>query len=675
MTTEKLSGVIEDFHGTKVADPYRWLEDTSLVETKQWEEEMAAESTAYFMETDSSKKDRERLTELWNFPKFFVPKKVNNKLFYLKNDGLQNQAILYVKQNNEERIVIDPNTLTDDGTVAMTNYMFNSDGTLVAYATSRNGSDWQEIKVRNTETGEDLVDFIQHVKFTNIAWSPDDSGFFYSRFPEPGTVAEEGTHNKVYFHKLGTNQAEDTLVHEQPEDKDLMFSASLSQDKKYVMLHVYFGTASENRFYFKKLNSDGPFVRLLDEQNAEYTYITNDGTHFYFHTDLDAPKGRIISIDVENPVKENWVEVLPEQELVVERIKFLNDQFIVVFLKDAHHVIHLFNRDGSFDKEIELPVIGSLTDISVNKDDGEIYFGLTSFLHPTIVYNYNVVSGELRLEAQSDIAFDVEGYETTQVFYPSKDGTKIPMFLTHKKGLELDGENPVMLYGYGGFNVSITPSFNPAILRWLEKGGVYAVANLRGGNEYGEEWHRAGMLENKQNVFDDFIAAGEWLIANKYTSTPKLSIMGGSNGGLLVAACMIQRPDLFGAVLCRVPVIDMLRYHKFTIGKYWIPEYGNAENPEQFPFMYAYSPLHNVKEGEKYPAILIATADSDDRVVPAHAKKFTATLKEKADKNSTVILRLEKKAGHGLGKPTSKLIGEWVDFYAFLEKEGVARTV
>lgn len=675
MTTEKLSGVIEDFHGTKVADPYRWLEDTSLVETKQWEEEMAAESAAYFTETESSKKDRERLTELWNFPKYFVPKKVNNKLFYLKNDGLQNQAILYVKQNNEEHIVIDPNTLTDDGTVAMTNYVFNSDGTLVAYATSRNGSDWQEIKVRNTETGEDLVDFIQHVKFTNIAWSPDDSGFFYSRFPEPGTDAEEGTHNKVYFHKLGTNQAEDTLVHEQPEDKDLMFSASLSQDKKYIMLHVYFGTASENRFYLKELDSDGPFVRLLDEQNAEYTYITNDGTQFYFHTDLDAPKGRIISIDVENPAKENWVEVLPEQELVVERIKFLNDQFIVVFLKHAYHVIHLFNRDGSFDKEIELPVIGSLTDITVNKDEGEIYFGFTSFLHPTVVYNYHVVNGELRLDAQSDIAFDVEGYETTQVFYPSKDGTKIPMFLTHKKGLELDGENPVMLYGYGGFNVSITPSFNPAILRWLEKGGVYAVANLRGGNEYGEEWHRAGMLENKQNVFDDFITAGEWLIANKYTSTPKLSIMGGSNGGLLVAACMVQRPDLFGAVLCRVPVIDMLRYHKFTIGKYWIPEYGNAENPEQFPFMYAYSPLHNVKDGEKYPSILIATADSDDRVVPAHAKKFTATLKEKADKSSTVILRLEKKAGHGLGKPTSKLIGEWVDFYAFLEKEGVARTV
>ncbi|MBE4909950.1 S9 family peptidase [Bacillus luteolus] len=671
MLTVRKSDIVENFHGTSVADPYRWLEDTNSVDTAEWERAMGVECTEYFCQSSSRTTDKERLTELWNFPKYFVPKKIKGRLFYQENDGLQNQAVLMMKNNEGEKVVIDPNALSEDGTVAVTNYSFDSDGRYVAYATSANGSDWQQIQVRDIATGNDLTDLIKWVKFTSITWHPSGEGFFYSRFPEPGTVSkeDESNHHKVYFHKLGTEQSADFLIHDQPQDKELMFSTILSYDKEYLCLHVSYGTAAENRFYVKKLDSQEGFSRILDDQDAEYSYIFNEGKRFYFKTDLDASKGRVIVIDLDSPGRENWTEVIPEQENVIDHIKFVNERFIIGFLKDAHHVVQLFHENGTFDKEINVPFIGSLTELSINKEENEMYFGLTSFLHPTTVFKYDITIDQLSVVAQSNLPFEVSDYETSQIFYRSKDGTNIPMFLTHKKGLKLDGQNPVILYGYGGFNISLSPSFNPAILRWLEKGGVYAVANLRGGSEYGEAWHKAGMLDKKQNVFDDFIAAGEWLIENKYTSTNKLSIMGGSNGGLLVAACMVQRPDLFGAVICRVPVIDMLRYHKFTIGRYWIPEYGNAENPSDFPYMYAYSPLHNVTEGEKYPAILIATADSDDRVVPAHAKKFTATLKELADPSTSVILRLESKAGHGLGKPTSKLIDEWVDFYDFLDKE------
>ncbi|CAG9622684.1 prolyl oligopeptidase family serine peptidase [Sutcliffiella rhizosphaerae] len=671
MLISKKSEIIEDFHGTKVKDPYRWLEDTNSDDTLGWVADRAKECKDYFTDVEVQSKDQERLTELWNFPKHYVPKQVEEKLFFQRNDGLQNQAVLYMKCNGIEKVILDPNHLSDDGTIAMTNFSVCSKGKYVAYSTAENGSDWQEIRVRDVESGKELIDVIKWVKFTSVVWSPDGKGFYYSRFPQPGANGheEEGTHNKVYFHQLSTSQKDDILVHEQPDEKELMFSPVLSEDHQYIGLHVFYGTASENRFYYKPIDKNESFTKLLDQQDAEYTYITNKGSFFYFKTDLDAPKGRVIAIDVNSPDKVNWKEIIPEQDAVMEDIKYVKGNFVIVFSQDAHHAIQLYDENGIYNQEIELPFIGSLTELTVNSEQAAIYFGLTSFINPTAVFHFNLEKMELSLVAESTLPFEQEHYETTQVFYPSKDGTNIPMFLTHKKGLDLNGLNPVILYGYGGFNVSITPTFNPAVLAWLEKGGVYAVANLRGGMEYGEKWHKAGMLENKQNVFDDFIAAGEWLIENKYTSTERLAIMGGSNGGLLVAACMVQRPDLFGAVICRVPVIDMLRYHKFTIGKYWIPEYGNAENPEQFPFLYAYSPLHNIQQGIKYPPILIATADSDNRVVPAHAKKFTATLKEKADPATTVILRLEKKAGHGLGKPTSKLIDEWVDFYSFLDKE------
>jgi prolyl oligopeptidase len=671
LLTIKKSDIVEDFHGTKVADPYRWLEESTSQETIDWGNRMTEQSDSYFAQTSTREKDRERLTELWNYPKFFVPKKVNNCLFYQKNDGLQNQAVLFMKEGNEETVLIDPNTLSEDGTVAMTNYSFSKDGRFIAYATSAHGSDWQELHVIDIASGEKQEDHIQHVKFTDIAWAPDHSGFYYSRFPRSGTVnkEDESNFNKVYFHKLGTPQNDDLLIHEQPEDKELMFGAFVSDDENYLCLHVNHGTATENRFYIKEIGSEDAFIRLLDKQDAEYSYITNVGSIFYFKTDFGAPRGRILAIDVNKPERENWTEVLSEQKDVIDTVKYVKDRFIVATLHDAHHQLHVYKVDGTYLHQISIPVIGSLTNITGGKDESVIYFGMTSFLSPTIVYHYSVLENTLEVFAQSNLEIDISAFETKQIFYTSKDGTKVPMFLTHHKELDLNGQNPVILYGYGGFNISMTPSFSPAVLHWLEKGGVYAVANLRGGTEYGEEWHKAGMLENKQNVFDDFIAAGEWLIDNHYTSIGKLSIMGGSNGGLLVAACMVQRPDLFGAVICRVPVIDMLRYHKFTIGRYWVPEYGNAEKPEHFPFMYAYSPLHNIKEGQKYPPVLIATAESDDRVVPAHAKKFAATLLQKADKESTILLRIESKAGHGLGKPTSKVIDEWIDFYAFLDKE------
>ncbi|GAA0470655.1 prolyl oligopeptidase family serine peptidase [Alkalibacillus silvisoli] len=670
MTVIKKSNVVEDFHGTKVEDPYRWLEDSNSEDTLKWVEEMDEQSEAYFKGAPSKEKDRERLTELWNYPKFFVPTRVKDKLFYQKNDGLQNQAVLYVLDEDGESKVIDPNDLSNDGTVAMTNFSSSQEGHLLAYATSSQGSDWQEVYVKDLKSGEVLSDHLKWVKFTTLEWAPDDSGFFYSRFPNPEIISEDehGQYHKVYFHRIGTDQSEDELIYERSDAKDYMFIPFVTTDGEYICIYSKQGTAAQNLFFVKELDSKTDFHRLLDEGDAQYTYIHNEGSRFYFKTNLAAPKGRIICIDLNQPERENWEEIISEQNDLMHAVKFINGQFVVAFLHDAHHQLQVYNFDGTESHHIEVPLLGSITDLTGNHDQSEMFFGMTSYLSPTVVYQYDLNTNELSIFAESELAVETSQFETTQVFYSSKDGMSIPMFITKHKDLPLDGENPVILYGYGGFNISLPPSFNPAILRWLEKGGVYAVANLRGGSEYGEKWHEAGMLENKQNVFDDFIAAGEYLIEKKYTKKEKLSIMGGSNGGLLVSACMVQRPDLFGAVICRVPVIDMLRYHKFTIGKFWIPEYGSAENEEHFPFLYKYSPLHNVKVGVNYPPVLIATAASDDRVVPAHAKKFHATLLEKSPDTKS-ILRLESKAGHGLGKPTSKLIEEWVDFYAFLERE------
>lgn len=674
--------VIDDYHSTKVSDPYRWLEDPDSPETLAWVEAQNKLTFAYLESIPAREKIKSRLTELWNYPWYSIPWKKGNQYFYLKNDGLQNQDVLYMQKtlDSDPQLVIDPNTFSKDGTVAITNVAFSKDGTLMAYAVSSSGSDWQKIKIRDVDCGKDYNEVIKWCKFSAVAWKHDNSGFFYNRYPEPGTVREEGnTVNRVYYHELGTIQSEDRLVYEHldADAKDFICLPYITDDGKYLYLSIQQGTDPKNRIYYREIKSDGPFIRLLHKADAKYTLIDNIDTVFYFQTDLDAPQGRIIAIDINKPTPKNWEEIVPEQDDVIGLVAMVNNQFVIAYMHDVHHKLKLYNLNGTFVQEVKLPTIGSIDQyfvyryswphISGNREDSEMFVGFESFLYPTTILHYNFKTDKLSLFRKSEINFNPSGYETNQIFYSSKDGTHVPMFIIHKRGLKFDGSNPILLGGYGGFNISLMPFFSNSIPVWLENGGVFVIANIRGGGEYGEGWHQSGMLDKKQNVFDDFIAAAEWLIKNEYTNPSKLAIRGGSNGGLLVAACMVQRPELFGAVVCQVPVIDMLRYHNFTVGRYWVPEYGNAEtNLEHFKFLYAYSPLHNVQEGVIYPPTLITAADTDDRVVPAHAKKFAATLQLADAGKNPILLRVETKAGHGGGKPTSKVIEELSDIYAFL---------
>ena len=663
--------VVENYHGTQVADPYRWLEDPDAEETIEWVTAQNALTTE-FVDTPAREKIEERLTILWNYPRYSLPYKKGDRYFFSKNDGLQNQSVFYMQKSldSEPVVVIDPNTLSEDGTIALGGRAISKDGSLLAYGLSTSGSDWQEYYVRNIDTGQDYDDHLKWTKFTSIAWKHDNSGFYYNRFPDPSTLPDEDhtKHNQVYWHTLDTPQSEDKHIYGSEEEKALGFSPYITDDGRYLGLHVWLGTDDRNGLYFRKTDSGGDFIKLMEVGEAEYSPIDNIDSEFYFKTNLDAPRARIIKIDLDNPGRDNWQEIIPESEDVIGFVSMINNQLIVAYMHHAHHIVKIFDLDGTFVGQLDLPV-GSLRGLSGEREDTEMFYSFTSFVYPSTAFRYDFKTGESTVFREPEVAFDPGHYEVKQVFYKSQDGTKIPMFLTYKKGLELNGENPVMLYAYGGFNVNMTPYFSVSRLIWLEAGGIYAVPNLRGGGEYGEEWHQAGMLDKKQNVFDDFIAAAEWLIDNKYTSTPKLAIAGGSNGGLLTAACLIQRPDLFGAVVSYVPVTDMLRYHKFTVGRYWVPEYGNAEeNPDHFKFMYAYSPLHNVGKDIICPPILVTSADTDDRVVPMHAKKFVAALQANDAGKNPILIRVETKAGHGGGKPTKKRIEEASDVYAFLFK-------
>ncbi|EFH88015.1 prolyl oligopeptidase family serine peptidase [Ktedonobacter racemifer] len=662
---------VEDYHGTLVADPYRWLEEVSTQETQAWVQEQHSATRTYLDAIPDRDQIKQRYRELFNYSRYSTPYKKGERYFFSKNTGLQNQNVLYTQSalRADMKAVLDPNALSADGTVALTNQAMSEDGKLLAYGTSKSGSDWQEIRIRRVDDGRDYDEVIRYCKFASIAWRHDSTGFYYNRLPEPGTVPGEDQTNysKVYWHKVGTQQEEDQLVFERPEAKELSFSPFISNDGAYLLLNVWCGTDPKNRIYYREVTSDEPFIRLLDEADASYTFVGNDGALFYFQTNLDAPRGRIIAIDTTKPERTQWREIVSEQSDVMDFALIVNQQFVLGYMHDAHHQVKLYNKTGTFLREIELPTLGSIMGISGEPDDDELFLSFTSFLYPSTVFRYDFERHELKPLWETPHTFDPSGYETRQVFFTSKDGTRVPMFLTHKKGLVLNNNNPVLIYGYGGFDISLTPNFGITPLLWVERGGIYATVNLRGGNEYGEEWHKAGMLEKKQNVFDDFIAAAEWLIENKYSNSTRIAIEGGSNGGLLVAASMVQRPELYGAVICRVPVIDMLRYHKFTVGRYWISEYGDAEhNAEHFKFMYAYSPLHNVKEGVEYPPTLIMTADTDDRVVPAHAWKFAATLQHAYQGKNPILLRFELKAGHGMGKPTAKIIEEESDILAFL---------
>ena len=675
---------VDDYHGTQIADPYRWLENPDSAESRDWIEAQNKLTMGFLAEIPARDRLKVRLTKLWNYEKYGIPFKQGDdredeakngstqRYFYFKNDGLQNQSVLYTLKalTDKPTVLLDPNTLSADGTVALGGLSVSENGKLLAYGLSTSGSDWQTWKVRDVETGKDLPDEINWVKFSGASWSHDHTGFFYSRYDEPNSKTQLEAVNyfqKLYYHRLGSSQSDDVLIYDRPDHKEWGFSGGVTEDGRYLLISVWLGTDPRNLVFYKDLTvPNAPVVELINTFEAEYSLVDNDGSTFWFRTDLNAPRGRVIAIDLGNPAKQQWQEIILESAETLQGVGLLNNQFVASYLKDARSQIRLYDLQGQRVREVELPGIGSAGGFGGKRYDTETFYSFTSFTTPPTIYRYNLITGESTPFRQPTVDFKPQDYEIRQVFYPSKDGTPVPMFIVHKKGLKLDGNNPTYLYGYGGFGVSLTPSFSVSLLTWMELGGVYAVPNLRGGGEYGEDWHQAGMKLKKQTVFDDFIAAAEWLIANKYTSSPKLAIGGGSNGGLLVGACMTQRPELFGAALPAVGVLDMLRFHKFTIGWAWISEYGSPDNPEEFKALHAYSPLHNLQPGTAYPATLITTADHDDRVVPAHSFKFAAALQAAHKGTAPVLIRIETKAGHGAGKPTTKVIEEASDRWAFL---------
>jgi prolyl oligopeptidase len=662
----------DDYHGTKVADPYRDLENLDSDATRKWIEAENKLTADYLEKIPERKKINEKMTALWNYEKFTIPHHEGSRYFFSKNTGLQNQNVVFTsdKLPGEGKVLIDPNTLSKDGTVALSGTATTDDGKLMAYGLAVAGSDWQEWKVRDIETGKDLSDDVQWVKFSGASWKKDGSGFFYSRYDTPASadqLKQANYFHKLYYHKLGTGQSEDQLVYERKDHKDWNFNGTVSEDGRFLIINVAQGTDSKNRVFYKDLQKpDAAVIELLNKQDAAYSFLGCDGTTFWFKTDLAAPKGRIVAIDITKP--DEITPVVPEAPDKLEDVEVVGDRFIACYLKDAHSAVRLFGLAGKPEGEVKLPGLGTVAGFQGKRKDTETFYSYVSFTEPQTIYRYDLKSGQSTVLFQPKVAFKSDDFTTEQVFYASKDGTKIPMFLTYRKGLEKDGSNPTMLYGYGGFDVSITPSFSPGVATWLQMGGVYAVAILRGGGEYGQEWHLAGTKLQKQNVFDDFIAAGEWLIANKYTSTPKLAISGRSNGGLLVGAALTQRPELWGATLPAVGVMDMLRFQKFTIGWAWASDYGSSDNKDEFAAIYKYSPLHNIKPGTKYPPTLVTTADHDDRVFPGHSFKFAAALQAAQAGPAPTLIRIETRAGHGAGKPTSKIIEDTTDQWAFLAK-------
>ncbi len=671
----KRGNVVDDYFGTKVADPYRWLEDENSPATREWITEENKLTFGYLEKIPARDQIRNRMMKLTNYERYGTPSRHGDRYFYYKNDGLQNQSVLYWTESltGTPKVLLDPNTMSKDGTVAINGLSYTDDGKLVAYGTSAAGSDWQEWHVRDVDTGKDLPDVIKWVKFAGASWLKDGSGFFYSRYDQPNSATMMQAANyyqKLYFHKLGTPQSEDKLVYQNPDNKRQIFNGSVTDDGHYLIIHVSEGTDRRNRVYYKDLSSpESPVVKLLDNFDAAYGFIDNDGPVFYFRTDLDAPMGRVIAIDTRHPEKADWKTVIPESKDALQGVNIVDDTFIASYLKDAKTEVRLFDMSGKFLRTVDLPGIGTASGFGGKRSDKETFYSFQSFTTPMTIFRYDMATHTSSVYRQPKVDFNPADFETKQVFYHSKDGTRVPMFITYRKGLKLNGKNPTLLYAYGGFDISLTPSFSVSNLVWMEMGGVYAQPNLRGGGEYGEAWHLAGTKLHKQNVFDDFIAAAEWLIANKYTSTPKLAISGRSNGGLLIGACMTQRPDLFGATLPGVGVMDMLRFNKFTIGWAWTSDYGSPEDsPEMFHAIYKYSPLQNIRPGVKYPPSLIVTADHDDRVVPAHSFKFVATMQHDQAGSAPILIRIETRAGHGGGKPITKQIGEQTDEMAFLVK-------
>jgi prolyl oligopeptidase len=665
---------VDEHHGTKVPDPYRWLEDDvrQSKEVAAWVEAQNKVTFAFLESIPQREAIKKRLTDLWNYEKYGVPVKAGGRYYYFKNDGLQNQSVMYAIDTltSEPRVLIDPNSWSKDGTAALAATSFSDDGKYLAYSVAEAGSDWNTWRVMEAESGRLLTDELKWVKFSGVSWTKDNRGFFYSRYDEPKEGAAFQSLNKnqkVFYHRVGSSQSDDVLVYKRPDQPDWGFQTTVTEDGRYLIITTWKGTDDKYRIAYKDLLEPyGMPIDLIDNFDHEYTFIGNEGPLFFFQTELEATRKRVIAIDTRKP--HLLKELIPEAKETLVGVNILANQFVATYLKDAKTQVKLFSLDGRFIREVEFPGIGSATGFGGKREDTETFYSFSSFATPSNIFRYDLLTGKSELFRKTNVKFNPDDYEVSQVFYKSKDGTKVPMFLAHKKGLKKDGSNPTLLYGYGGFAISLTPSFSVSRLAWMEMGGVFAMPNLRGGGEYGEEWHQGGTKLNKQNVFDDFISAGEWLIENKYTSSSKLAIQGGSNGGLLVGACMAQRPDLFGACLPAVGVMDMLRFHKFTAGRFWVDDYGSADDPDQFKAILAYSPYQNLKPGKKYPATMVTTADTDDRVVPGHSFKFAAALQAAQAGDAPTLIRIETRAGHGAGKPTSKIIEEASDQWAFLVK-------
>jgi prolyl oligopeptidase len=675
---------VDEYHGQRVADPYRWLEDLGSPDTRAWIEAQNALTRSYLDAIPERAAIRNRLTRVWDYPKYGVPVRRGWRVFYFENSGLQNQPVYYVQDraSDQGRVLLDPNTLSADGTIAISTVAPSPDGTLLGYGLSTSGSDWQEFRVRDVRTGRDLPDTLRWIKFSGIAWTKDNRGFFYSRFDAPSASerqpgappAAANRGHKVYYHRLGDPQSEDRLILERPANPDWLFRTEVSDDGQYAVITVSQGTDERTRLYFIDLGRPrrpavgNPVVRLLDEFDAAYDFVHSEGMVFYVRTTHQAPNGRLVAIDINARRPSAWRTVIPNGPDALVAAEVIARRVVATYLADARSSVRVFSLRGQPQGEVSLPGVGAVAGIAGERDDRDFFYSFTSFLQPPTIYLFNLDRRVNLLYRQPAVPFDASGYETRQVFVTSRDGTRVPMFVTARRGLTLDGRNPTLMYAYGGFNVSITPAFSPMAIAWLEMGGVYAVPNLRGGGEYGRAWHEAGMLGRKQNVFDDFIAAAEYLVREGYTTPRRLAISGVSNGGLLVGAAMTQRPELFAAALPAVGVMDMLRYHKFTIGWAWAPEYGSPDDPAAFKYLMAYSPLHNIKPGTCYPATLVTAADHDDRVVPGHSFKFAAALQAAQGCDRPALIRVETKAGHGAGKPTSKQIEEATDRLAFLAR-------
>jgi len=669
---------VTNYFGTEVRDPYRWLENTDSPETKAWVDSENCVTFHYLAAIPERARILDRLTKLWNYERFGVPSRDGGKYIYSRNDGLQNQSVVYwlPRLDAPPRVLIDPNTLSKDGTVALTSADVSHDGRYFGYGTAAAGSDWNEFHVRSFATGRDLSDHLKWIKFSGLSWTHDNAGFFYSRYPEPSGDALRAVvkDQKLYYHRLGTAQAADRLVYARPDHPDWGLGGGVTEDGRYLIIGVSLGTDSRNRVYYMDLGSarhprvHGTVVQLLDDFDATYDFVGNLGPVFYFRTNLGAPRAKLIAIDTRHPERSAWREIIPQGQDVLESISLIGGRFVAGYMHDAHSALAVYDTAGAKVAYIALPTLGAVSGISGRADSPEMFYAFTSFLYPTTIFRYDIATGQGAVWKAPHLDFDASKYETRQVFYTSKDGTQVPMFLTYRKGLQRDGSNPVYLTAYGGFDINTLPSFSVVNAVWLEMGGVLAEPNLRGGGEYGEEWHQAGMHEKKQNVFDDFIAAAEYLVHERWTSTPKLAVGGASNGGLLIGAVEDQRPDLFGATLPAVGVMDMLRFNKFTIGWAWVTEYGSSDSASQFPYLYKYSPLQNIRPGTHYPPTLVTTADHDDRVVPGHSFKYAATMQADQAGPAPILIRVETRAGHGGGMPVSKQIELNADRWAFLVK-------